>query len=77
LVNDKKILNAKDKNAYNYNFIFDDLMTKYAKLEEELDINELRSIEKIIFKITIQEDFTKLNSKHNIYTTYLFSLTNL
>jgi len=66
----KKILNTKDENAYDYNYIFDEMIEKYANLEEELDISNLESMEEIIRNITIKEDFTKNKSLHNIQTTY-------
>jgi hypothetical protein len=66
----KKILNSKDENGYDYNYIFDQLLEKYAKLEEELDITNLESMEEIIKNITSKEDFTKNKSLHNIQTTY-------
>ena len=66
----KKILNTKDENAYDYNFIFDEMIEKYANLEEELDVSNLESMEEIIKNITKKEDFTKNKSLHNIQTTY-------
>ena len=66
----KKILNSKDENAYDYNYIFDEMIEKHAHLEEELDISNLESMEEIIKNITINEDFTKNKSLHNIQTTY-------
>jgi len=66
----KKILNSKDENAYDYNFIFDELIEKYALLEEELDMSNLISMEEIIKTITQKEDFTSTKSIHNIETTY-------
>jgi hypothetical protein len=66
----KKILNSKDENAYDYNYIFDEMLEKYVNLEEELDIDNLKSMEEIIKNITIKEDFTKNKSIHNIKTTY-------
>lgn len=67
----KKILNSKDENAYDYNFIFDDMIRKYVELEEEIDMENLESMEKIVFNITKKEDFTKMKTEHNIITTYL------
>ena len=66
----KKILNSKDENAYDYNYIFDEMIDKYANLEEELDLTNLVSMEEIIKNITIKEDFTKNKYPHNIQTTY-------
>ena len=67
----KKILNGKDENGYEYNFIFDDLMRKYAELEEELDTENLISMEKIVLNITKKENFEEMKTEHNITTTYL------
>ncbi|MCK5110642.1 MAG: hypothetical protein KAQ94_03900 [Arcobacteraceae bacterium] len=66
----KKILNSKDENSYDYNYIFDELICKYAQLEEELEDDNLKSMETIVCKITIKEDFTKMREEHNINTTY-------
>ncbi len=66
----KKILNGKGENAYDYNYIFDKLIAKYVQLEEELDENNLKSMESIVFNITAREDFTKTRETHNIKNTY-------
>ena len=66
----KKILNSKDENAYDYNYIFDQMIEKYVNLEEEVDLNNLESMEEIIKNITSKEDFTKNKYSHNIKTTY-------
>jgi hypothetical protein len=66
----KKILCTKDENAYDYNFIFDDMIRQYAELEEELNMENLQSMEKIVLNITKKEDFTKLKTEHRIDTTY-------
>jgi len=66
----KKILNSKDENAYDYNYIFDEMLEKYVNLEEEIDIVNLEAMEEIIKNITSKEDFTKNKYSHNIKTTY-------
>jgi hypothetical protein len=66
----KKILNNKDENGYDYNLIFDDLIEKYAQLDEELDLDNILSLDKIIMNITKKEDFTKQKTVHNINTVY-------
>lgn len=66
----KKILNTKEENAYDYTFIFDQLLTKYVEIEEELEIDNIKSMEKIISDITKKEDFTQNHNKHEITTTY-------
>lgn len=67
----KKILNNKEENAYDYNLIFDNLIRKYAQLEEEIDEDNLISMEKIVNNITKKEDFTKNKTFHNVNTLYL------
>lgn len=67
----KKILNGKKKLGYNYNFAFDTLMTTYAELEEELESENLKSMEKIILSITQKEDFTATPKSHRIVSPYL------
>jgi len=67
----KKLLNNKEDNAYDYNFIFDNMIRKYAQLEEELDDENLKTMEKIVHNITTKEDFTKMKTKHDINTVYL------
>jgi hypothetical protein len=66
----KKILNSKDENGYDYAFIFDEMIEKYAQLEEELDTTNLESMEEIIKNITSKEDFTQNKFAHEIKTTY-------
>jgi len=66
----KKILNSKEENSFDYNLIFDSLISKYAQLEEEFETENLESMEKIIFNITKKEDFTKTKTDHNIHTLY-------
>ncbi len=67
----KKTLTDKGELAYNYHFALDALLHKYAKLDEELESKNLESIENIIKKITIKEDFTKTARNHSIITDYL------
>jgi hypothetical protein len=67
----KKILNSKEENAFEYNYLFDDLARRYIGLEEELDEENLKSMEKIVNNIIVKEDFTKMNTIHNNNTVYL------
>jgi hypothetical protein len=67
----KKILNSKEENAFEYNYLFDDLARTYIGLEEELDEENLKSMEKIVNNIIVKEDFTKMNTIHNKNTVYL------
>jgi len=67
----KKAINVKGELGFKYNLAFDELINKYISLEEELDENNLTSMENIIKKITIKEDFTKIDKDHNVITKYL------
>jgi hypothetical protein len=67
----KKILNNKEENAYEYTLIFDQMMSQYVELEEELEIENIRSMENIITDVIKKENFTDFHDKHEITTTYL------
>ena len=67
----KEIINSKAELAYEYNFAFDTLMSTYGELEEELSYKNLVSMEQIIKRITMKEDFSKVQKYHNIETPYL------
>ncbi|MEA3289022.1 MAG: hypothetical protein U9Q04_02475 [Campylobacterota bacterium] len=67
----KKLLNSKGKQAYEYTFAFDALVRKYGELEEELDLKNIKSMEKIIAKLTENEDFKSVKKDHSIGTKYL------
>lgn len=67
----KKLLNDKGSRGYGYNFAFDTLVDCHTKLIEELDTNNLISMEKIVETITAREDFSKYRTKHVIETGYL------
>lgn len=67
----KKLLSDKGDLAFDYHFAFDSLLTKHAQLEEELVEKNLLAMESIIKEITKKEDFTKVDRKHNITTSYL------
>lgn len=67
----KKLLQGKGRQAYELNFIFDSLIQKYGKLEEELEIENIQKLDNIIEELTKKEDFTKTISIHNIQTDYL------
>ncbi|RLA84077.1 MAG: hypothetical protein DRG78_02450 [Epsilonproteobacteria bacterium] len=67
----KKALNKKGKLAFDFNFAFDSLMKHHSNLEEELDTNNLKIMEKIVQDITVKEDFHKFHKAHNIITLYL------
>ncbi|MEA3512020.1 MAG: hypothetical protein U9R37_00315 [Campylobacterota bacterium] len=67
----KKMINNKGTLGFRYNFAFDHLMRKFVELEEELDINNIERMDKIIQNITEKEDFTSVAKEHNISTNYM------
>ena len=67
----KKLINDKATRGFGYNFAFDTLIECHTKLIEELDTENLISMEKIVETITAREDFTKYKTKHVIETNYL------
>ncbi|WP_122892751.1 hypothetical protein [Arcobacter peruensis] len=66
----KKLLNDKGTLAFHYHYVFDKLIEKYAKLEEEMDEEKMNNIEKIYLKLSKKEDFEKNSNFHNIITPY-------
>lgn len=66
----KKLLNKKGKLAFAFNLAFDKTMEKYAGLEEELDQNNIKSMDTIVMNITAKEDFTKFKHEHKTTTEY-------
>jgi hypothetical protein len=66
----KKILNTKDENAYDYNFIFDDMIKKYSKVEEEFDFVVMETNEKQLLGEMKRTDITKKLLEHETITTY-------
>lgn len=67
----KKLLNEKGSLGYEYSFSFDTLIEHHTRLIEELDTENLISMEKIVETITAREDFSKYKTKHIIETGYL------
>jgi len=67
----KKVLNKKGKLGYEFNIAFDTLVQHHTGLDEELDIENLKSMENIVAVITEKEDFSVYRKKHNILTPYL------
>ena len=67
----KKLLNEKGSLGFDYNFAFDGLVECHTKLTEELDTENLISMERIVETITKKEDFGKYKTKHIIETAYL------
>jgi len=66
----KKILSNKEENSFDYNYLFDSFVEKFVNLEEELDIENINAMEKIVQNITSKEDFTKNKEEHNTQTLY-------
>lgn len=74
----KKILNTKGGYAYFYNYAFDEMISKYAELEDEYEEKNLKSMEKIVETLTKNEDFTAVSIEHTIETPYMkFKLAKL
>jgi hypothetical protein len=67
----KKILNVKGNFAYFYNYAFDEMIFKYAELEDEFDESNLHIMKTIVEKITEDESFDMLSDEHNIVTPYM------
>jgi len=67
----KKILNAKGGYAYLYNQAFDDMICKYAQLEDEYDKTNLNENETLILELTKNEDFSSVSKKHEVLTSYM------
>lgn len=67
----KKILSDKGELGFKYQNILDTLLNKYAQLEEELDIKNLKSMENLLNILIKKEDFNKKLSKYNLETEYL------
>jgi len=67
----KKVLNKKGKLGFEYNFAFDSLMKHHANFEEELEFENLQTMESIVKDITAKEDFNTFKTKHRLNTPYL------
>jgi len=66
----KKILNTKDENAYDYNFIFDEMLKKYTKIEEEFDETVIEKDSKELLNEMKKVNLSKISSKHQDTTVY-------
>ena len=66
----KKLVNDKGTLAYHYQYTFDKLLEKYAKLEEEIDEEKMNTIENEYLELTDKEDFKKNSNFHNLKTPY-------
>lgn len=67
----KKLINQRGPQGYAYAYAFDTLILKYAELDDELDEQNLLSMEKIIKSITQKEDFTTFKENHQTSTRYM------
>jgi len=67
----KKLLNTKGGYGYFYNHAFDEMISKYADLEDEYDKENLKSMEKIILNLTEKENFKSVSKEHNELTPYM------
>jgi len=67
----KKYLNGKGQLAYEYNFAFDTLIRRYAELEDELNEDNLLSMENLVKELTNKEDFLSVKKNHDVVTPYL------
>jgi len=67
----KKILNQKGKLGFEFNFAFDTLIEHHTHLSEEVEQENLISMEKIIKEITEKENFNDYKSEHSVETDYL------
>ena len=66
----KKILTSKDENAYAYNFIFDDMLQKYGKIDEEFEGEILQKNNEDLLKSMDDTDIFKHIAEHEIATVY-------
>jgi len=67
----KQVLHSKGERGFEYNYIFDSLLAKYAGFEEETEINNIESLDKIVQDATKKTDFVSIPSNHKIFTPYL------
>jgi hypothetical protein len=67
----KKILNVKAGYGYFYNKAFDDMICKYAGLEDEYAESNLKQMKDIVFELTKNENFTSVSKDHDIVTPYM------
>ena len=67
----KKLLHDKASRGFAYNFAFDQLIETHTTLTEELNTENLISMEQIVKTITEKEDFSLYKAKHIIETSYL------
>ncbi len=66
----KKILNLKGKNGYAYNHAFDQMIHKYAELEEEQNESHLLSLKNIVAQGTIEKNLEAIKDKNILINGY-------
>jgi hypothetical protein len=66
----KKILTTKDENAYDYNFIFDEMLKKYTKVEEEFNAEIIEKDSKELLDKIKKVNLSKFSLKHQDTTVY-------
>lgn len=67
----KTLFNTKKERAYPYQYAFDVLVKKYCDLEEELEDENIESLENIIHNVILKEDMTSITKGHHLVTAYL------
>ncbi len=67
----KKLLTSKENLGFEYNLAFDTLIYNHVTLGEELNEDNLKSMEKIIKEITKKENFTSFPDDHKRTTAYV------
>lgn len=67
----KKILNNKEENGFDYTYLFDTLLAKYAMLEEDLDMESLETTDNAVSQMMKTIDLNSTNEKHSYSTAYL------
>lgn len=67
----KTLINEKSELAFEYQYIFDSLLTKYVKLESELDKKIVKKSKKEIQEYIENEDLLSLLPQHHVLTPYV------
>lgn len=66
----KKMLNRKGELAFEFNLAFDKVMQKYTGLEEEMDIGNINSMDKIVQNLVAKAKMYKFKYQHKVTTPY-------
>lgn len=67
----KTLISEKSDLAFEYQYIFDTLLQKYAQLESELDVNTVKNAKKDIKVFIEEEDILSLIPQHQVLTPYI------